>query len=166
MKKIILGILTLGVMISLAACSSSEEKTNTSSSVKQLDESSTIDSAAEEEKKMKEVEEGLEARGVVVARYNGFLKLSREKGIDYDYFNMNFVISSKKNEIFEIILILKGNIDGEEKDGLYYRVSQNRIVEAPYSNTDITAMAEVLESLGYSDQELVEFALWYYENNK
>ncbi|MCB5951828.1 hypothetical protein LI951_07105 [Enterococcus sp. BWT-B8] len=170
MKKIILSFLVFGAVVSLAACNSSEDKTDISSSTNETAITSTIesteDSSSIEDKKMEDMAADLEEKGVKVARYSDFLKFTREKGIDYDYFDMTIIIDSKNKEILEITLTLKGNIDGKEKDSLYYRISQNRIVEAPYSNTDITAMAKVLESLGYSDQEFVEFALWYYENNK
>ncbi|MBL1227970.1 hypothetical protein IW492_01840 [Enterococcus sp. BWB1-3] len=170
MKKIMLGFLTLGLMIGLAACNSSGGKTSAPSSVNETSETSTVDSvknsSAIKDDNMEQLEKKLLDRGVEV-RYNKvYLYLNREKGIDYEYFEMAFQFDTKANEIYEITLQLRGNIDGEDKDTLFYDVKTGRIVESTAWNTDISAIAEVLESLGCSDQELVEFAQWYYENNK
>ncbi|MBL1227979.1 hypothetical protein IW492_01885 [Enterococcus sp. BWB1-3] len=169
MKKIILSFLVFGAVVSLAACNSSEDKANILSSTKETSTIvSTVDSSAKEDEKMREMERDLEEKGVIFKVFgsHGYLYFNREKSIDYDYFEMRFLFSEKTDKIIRTILELKGNIDGEKKDLLYFDISQGRIVEAAYSNTNINELAEVLESLGYSDKEILEFAQWYYDNNK
>ncbi|MEI5994023.1 hypothetical protein A5880_001581 [Enterococcus sp. 4G2_DIV0659] len=78
---------------------------------------------------------------------------------------MIFTINGQTNEVSDVDLKLKGNIDGEMKDDLSYEVSKGRMVEHSLFNTDIAALAEVLKSLDYSDKEILEFAQWYYNNN-
>ncbi|MCB5954021.1 hypothetical protein [Enterococcus sp. CWB-B31] len=160
MKKIGLFILAMVTVLSFAGCGSSEDKDGAAVSTKQ----STEDKAANKTKKMEAMQKDLEEKGVNITYYDGYLRLTRERGIDYEYFQMTFKFGSKG--LFEITLELKGNIDGEKKDLLYYEVSKSRIVESNLYNTDITKIAEVLESMDYSDKELLEFAQWYYENNK
>lgn len=161
MKKVILAVIVAGLALGLTACGSTEEKTGEAkSSVEQNS------SKENEEAKMKSIETGLDEKGVEVSLVEDFLYFTREKGIDYDYFEFIFIFSKEDNKIIEITLQLKGNIDGKKKDRLYYEVSKGRIVESStMSNTDIDALAEVLESLDYSDKDLVEFAQWYYDNN-
>lgn len=120
------------------------------------------------DKQMKQMEEDLGEKGVEISinSVNDNLALTREKGIDYDYFEMTFDVRNDPDEIREIILDLKGNISGKSKDSLYYEVSKDRIVESSLDNTNIKAIAKVLESLDYSDKEILEFAQWYYNNNK
>ncbi|WP_258379423.1 hypothetical protein [Enterococcus plantarum] len=117
---------------------------------------------------MKQMEEDLGEKGLEIRinSVNGKLIFTREKGIDYDYFEMTFDVRNDPDEIREIILDLKGNISGKSKDSLYYEVSKDRIVESSLDNTNIKAIAKVLESLDYSDKEILEFAQWYYNNNK
>ncbi|WP_339102002.1 hypothetical protein [Candidatus Enterococcus clewellii] len=168
MKKIIFAVFVAVFTIGLSACGSNGGKTeNTSvSTTKQSIKESTEDSSAKEEKKMEQMEKSLDEKNIKISYLDGYLYLTREKGIDYDYFKMVFKFDTSKNEIFEVGLELMGNIDGKKKDYLYYGVSNDRIVEKSYKNTDINAIAEVLEDMNYSDQELLEFAQWYYDNNK
>ncbi|MEI5990402.1 hypothetical protein A5881_001895 [Enterococcus termitis] len=166
MKKIALGLLVLSLSLVFSGCGSSKEKSANSSSTEQTTDKSTEDTSTKETETMKKVEAGLEEKGVEVEYYQEDVMFTREKSIDYDYFKLVFQFDSTTNELFLITLKLKGNIDGEKKDPLYYGVSSGRIVEKEYRNTDINALAEILESIGYSDKELVEFAWWYYNNNK
>lgn len=117
---------------------------------------------------MKEMEKDLEEKGVEIDPngINDFVTFTREKGIDYDYFNLMFDIDSDPDEISNVLLQLKGNVSGKEKPTLYFDVSKGRIVESTVNNTNIKAIAKVLESLDYSDKEILEFAQWYYNNNK
>lgn len=156
MKKIMLVCLLLGISMSFSACSSGQnDGDNKNSSVEQGSD-----------QQMQEMEKKLEEEGVEFPKSinYGIVRLNRKKGVDYDYFEMvfNFV----KGEIFKITLQLKWDVDGENKDPLYYKVSNGRIVEDSTMNSDIDEFAEVLDSLGYSDKELVSFVQWYYETNK
>ncbi|MBL1227988.1 hypothetical protein IW492_01930 [Enterococcus sp. BWB1-3] len=164
MKKMMLTILAVGLTIGLSACGSNGEKTS-ASTTEQSTKESTEDSSAKEDEKMRDMAEDLEEKGVSIEynEYGNFLTFKREKSIDYDYFLMRFEFDGQ--EIFKVGLELKGNIDGQDKEPLYYSVSKGRIVEHSLDNTDINALAEVLESLDYSDQEMLEFAQWYHGNN-
>ncbi|MCB5954014.1 hypothetical protein [Enterococcus sp. CWB-B31] len=163
MKKLALSLLVFGVFFGLSGCGTSTNE-GTKETASSLVKESTEDTVSKEDKNMKKMEEDLADKGVKFDYYDGYLWVTREKSIDYDYFEMIFKFS--EDEIFQITLGLKGNIDGNKKDDLYYEVSQGRIVESSIRDTDIDALAEVLESIGYSDKELLEFAQWYYENNK
>ncbi|MBO0441649.1 hypothetical protein [Candidatus Enterococcus ikei] len=162
MKKIVLSLLVVGVSMSLVGCDSnkSSEEKSTDSSIEQT----TEDTESKEAEKMSQMEEDLEEKGVTIKQYKNIMYFTREKGIDYDYFNMVFTFSSKVDEILHVRLTLKGNVDGKDKDDLVYRVNKDRLVESSGDNTDIDALAEILKSLDYSDKELVEFAWWYYNN--
>ncbi|MBO0441650.1 hypothetical protein [Candidatus Enterococcus ikei] len=162
MKKIALGLLVLSLSLVFAGCGSSKEKSVNSSSTEQTTENTSV----KKDKKMKEIQEDLEEKAVEINQYSEILSFTREKGIDYDYFELDFVISNKTNEVLESSLVLKGNVDGEKKETLHYDVSKGRLVESSYSNTDINALAEVLKSLDYSDKEILDFAQWYYQKNK
>ncbi|WP_430602748.1 hypothetical protein IGJ02_000041 [Enterococcus sp. DIV0724b] len=164
MKKIVLSLLVMGVSMSLVGCGSnkSSEKKSTDSSIEQT----TEDTSAKEAEKMNQLAEKLEEQGVDIKSYGNYLSLIREKGIDYDYFEMTFTFASSRREILDVRLTLKGNIDGKEKDGLIYEVSKGRMVESSGDNTDIDALAEVLKSIDCSDKDLVEFAQWYHYDNK
>ncbi|MCB5954017.1 lipoprotein [Enterococcus sp. CWB-B31] len=164
MKKMMLTILAVGLTVGLSACGSNGEKTS-ASTTEQSTKESTEDSSAKEDEKMRDMAEDLEEKGVSIEynEYGNFLTFKREKSIDYDYFLMRFEFDGQ--EIFKVGLELKGNIDGQDKESLYYSVSKGRIVEHSLDNTDINALAEVLESLDYSDQEMLEFAQWYHGNN-
>ncbi|MBL1227984.1 hypothetical protein IW492_01910 [Enterococcus sp. BWB1-3] len=166
MKKMMLTILAVGLTVGLSACGSNGEKTS-ASTTEQSTKESTEDSSAKEDEKMRDMAEDLEEKGVSfrINSVNDNLELTREKGIDYEYFKLNIDFRSNGGEIREIILQLRGNIDGEDKDMLFYDVKSGRIVESAAWNTDINAIADVLESLDYSDQELIEFAQWYHGNN-
>ncbi|MBL1227974.1 hypothetical protein IW492_01860 [Enterococcus sp. BWB1-3] len=169
MKKIILSFLVFGAVVSLAACNSSENKMEDSSTTVSLEtvtEDTSIEVETEKEDEMKKLEDSLGEESVEVIYDRGELTFTREKGVDCEYFKMTFLFSDSPLEIFDIELQLKGNIDGEKKDLLHFNVSNGRIVEKEYRATDIVALAEVLESIEYSDKELVEFAWWYFENNK
>ncbi|WP_239644601.1 hypothetical protein [Enterococcus crotali] len=117
---------------------------------------------------MKEMEEDLEEKGVEINinSIDDSLYFTREKGIDYDYFDMTFDVLHDPDEIRNIMLRLKGNISGKDKDTLYYEVSKGRIVESSVDNTSINDMAKVLKSLDHSDKEILEFAQWYYNKNQ
>ncbi|WP_245186807.1 hypothetical protein [Enterococcus larvae] len=108
-------------------------------------------------------EEGVE---ILLQVEYGDLTFTREKGIDNDYFELMFEFNGENEMISGATLQLKGNIDGKSKDILYYDVSSGRIVETTLLNSDIDELSEVLDSLGYSDKELVSFVQWYYETNK
>ncbi|PZL69938.1 hypothetical protein CI088_16960 [Enterococcus plantarum] len=164
MKKIVLSLLVMGVSMSLVGCGSnkSSEEKSTDSSIEQT----TEDTSAKEAEKMNQLAEKLEEQGVDIKSYGNYLSLIREKGIDYDYFEMTFTFASSRREILDVRLTLKGNIDGKEKDGLIYEVSKGRMVESSGDNTDIDALAEVLKSIDCSDKDLVEFAQWYHYDNK
>lgn len=162
MKKIIISVFTLTLFLGLSACGSTGKATKKETAV------STEDSSTKKDKKMTKMEEELGEKGVEI-RINSIddsLVLTREKGIDYSYFQMKFDVLHDPDEIRNILLKLKGNISGEEKDTLYYKVSKDRIVENTVQNTNIKDIAKVLESLDYSDKEILEFAQWYYNNNK
>ncbi|MCB5954013.1 hypothetical protein [Enterococcus sp. CWB-B31] len=166
MKKIGLFLLAMVTVLGFTGCGSSEEKDGAAVSTKQ----STEDKTANETKKMEAMQKDLEDKGVEIVFVNledygsvHHITFSREKSIDYDYFELDLVFDIESNEIFDIRLYLKGNIDGEKKDTLYYELSMGRIVEDPHLNTDINALAEVLESIDYSDQEMLEFAQWCYD---
>lgn len=161
MKKIKLSVVVLGLIMGLAGCGSSnntEEKSVSPSSVEQTIE----DTSAKTDQKMEKMKEDLEEKGVNISK-GSYLYFTREKGIDHDYFEMTFIFSS--NEILQVWLTLKGNIDGEEKEDLIYAVNKGRLVESSGDNTDIDALADLLNSLDYTDKELVEFAEWYNDNN-
>ncbi|MBL1227973.1 hypothetical protein IW492_01855 [Enterococcus sp. BWB1-3] len=166
MKKLVLTLLVFGIFFGLSGCgaTANDDGKTSSSSVKE----STVNSSDEEDKEMEAMEVELKEQGVEmrISKRLGGLILSREKSIDYDYFEMSFYFNSKTEDFVYIMLELKGNIDGKKKDLLYYDESGGRLVEEDSRNTDITKIAEVLESLNYSDQEMLEFAQWYYENNK
>ncbi|MBP1045092.1 hypothetical protein I6N96_02290 [Enterococcus sp. BWM-S5] len=164
MKKIFFGVTIISLSMLLASCGQTEknEETQTASStIIQNTEVSSVEISNEEQ----ELEEKLEEKGVEIRRVGNFIELTREKSIDYDYFTMDFVMSSNTSEVLQIQLVLRGNIDGEDKDALHYRVSSGRIVEFSGRNTDIQALAELLESLDCSDQELLKLVVWYYDNN-
>lgn len=161
MRKLLLGAITIGVLMNLSACNlnkDTEEKSVSPSSVEQTIE----DTSAKTDQKMEKMKEDLEEKGVNISK-GSYLYFTREKGIDHDYFEMTFIFSS--NEILQVWLTLKGNIDGEEKEDLIYAVNKGRLVESSGDNTDIDALADVLNSLDYTDKELVEFAEWYNDNN-
>ncbi|MEI5990399.1 hypothetical protein A5881_001892 [Enterococcus termitis] len=162
MKKIVISVLTLTLLLGLSACASTGNTTKKETDV------STEDYSTKKDKQMKQMEEDLEEKGVEIDPngINDFVTLTREKGIDYDYFNLMFDIVNDPDEIRNVLLQLKGNVSGKEKPTLYFDVSKGRIVESTVSNTDIKAIAKVLESLDYSDKEILEFAQWYYNNNK
>ncbi|MEI5990401.1 hypothetical protein A5881_001894 [Enterococcus termitis] len=164
MKKIILGVVVLGLTMSLAGCGSnkSSEEKSTDSSIEQT----TEDTSAKEAEKMNQLAENLEEQGVGVKSFGNYLSFTREKSIDYDYFKMTFVFASSERRVIQVRLTLKGNIDGEEKDDLIYKVDKGRMVESSGDNTDIDALAEVLKSIDCSDKDLVEFAQWYHYDNK
>ncbi|MGM0124147.1 hypothetical protein IGI37_001521 [Enterococcus sp. AZ194] len=150
MKKIVFVLTIIGLSLSLTACGASGDK----------EAQSTESSLAEVNEKMKK---GLDEQGVEIKYTDstGYVIMTREKSIDYDYFEMLFDLKNN-----EMTLELKGNIDGKMKPPLYYKVSKGRLVEDNDSNTDIRKLAEVLESLDYSDKEMLEFAQWYQSNNK
>ncbi|MCB5951823.1 hypothetical protein LI951_07080 [Enterococcus sp. BWT-B8] len=163
MKKIGLFLLAVVTVLSFAGCGSSED--GAAVSTKQ----STEDKTANETKKMEAMQKDLEDKGVEFSLSSsyGYLYFNREKSLDYDYFEMRFVFNNDTDEVYEVELVQKGNIDGKEKDTQYYDISSGRIVESSViSDSDISNVAEVLESIDYSDKELLEFAKWYYENNK
>ncbi|WP_339102001.1 hypothetical protein [Candidatus Enterococcus clewellii] len=164
MKKVVLTLVTLGACLALTACGTSENKSTASSSTVE----STEDSSSKEDKKMEAMEEDLSEKGVEVefGSDHSYVWFTREKSMDYDYFNLKFVFTSNPNEIFEIRLTLKGNIDGKDKDPLYFSVSKGRIVEKSGSDTDINKLADILEELDYSDQEILEFVQWYHDNKE
>ncbi|EOH96730.1 hypothetical protein UAW_01895 [Enterococcus haemoperoxidus ATCC BAA-382] len=164
MKKIVLSLLVVGVTMSLAGCGSnkSSEEKSTDSSIEQT----TEDTAAKEAEKMNQIAENLEDQGVEIKSYGNYLSFIREKGIDYDYFEVTFVFASSERRVIQVRLTLKGNIDGKEKEDLIYEVSKGRMVESSGDNTDIDALAEVLKSIDCSDKDLVEFAQWYHYDNK
>ena len=163
MKKLLVGFLTIGIGLGIVGCGTSEETTTKSSSSV---EQSIEDSSSKEAEKMKKIEEKLSKEDVEVRTFGEDVVLTREKGIDYDYFEMTLGFSDN-GEILNNVLELKGNIDGEKKDSLFYKVKSGRMVESQGSNTDITALSEVLQSIDISDKELVKFGEWYYqENNK
>ncbi|PZL69937.1 hypothetical protein CI088_16955 [Enterococcus plantarum] len=157
-----ISVLTVTALLGLSACGSTEKTPKKETAV------STEDSSTKKDKQMKQMEEDLGEKGLEIRinSVNGKLIFTREKGIDYDYFEMTFDVRNDPDEIREIILDLKGNISGKSKDSLYYEVSKDRIVESSLDNTNIKAIAKVLESLDYSDKEILEFAQWYYNNNK
>ncbi|MBL1227966.1 hypothetical protein IW492_01820 [Enterococcus sp. BWB1-3] len=163
MKKLALSLLVFGVFLGISGCGSNANEGGkiSSNSV----EESTTDSSDKEDKKMEAMEEDLKENGVKISYHKKNLTFIREKGIDYDYFQLMIKFDSKSNEIYEMTLRLKGNIDGKEKDTLFYNESSGRIVESTAWNTDINAIAKTLESLNYSDKEILEFAHWYYEKN-
>lgn len=162
MKKIVISIVTLTALLGLSACGSTGNTSKKETAV------SPESSSTEKDKKMTQMEEDLGEKGVEIDinSVNDDLAFTREKGIDYDYFEMTFDVRNDPDEIREIILDLKGNISGKSKDSLYYEVSTDRIVESSLYNTNINDMAKVLKSLDYSDKEILEFAQWYYNNNK
>ncbi|MBL1227965.1 hypothetical protein IW492_01815 [Enterococcus sp. BWB1-3] len=164
MKKMMLTILAVGLTIGLSACGAEGSKTEKSSlTTEQSTKESTENSSAKEEKRMEEMKTNLDEKGVEIDynEYGDYWVFTREKSIDYDYFLMRFTFS--ENKVYKVGLELKGNIDGEAKDTLYYMVSKGRMTESPIDNTDIDALAEVLESIDYSDQEMLEFAQWCYD---
>ncbi|MBL1227987.1 hypothetical protein IW492_01925 [Enterococcus sp. BWB1-3] len=165
MKKIGLFLLAMVTVLGFTGCGSSEDKDGAAVSTKQ----STEDKAVNETKKMEAMQKDLEDKGVEFSLSSsyGYLYFNREKSLDYDYFEMRFVFNNDTDEVYEVELVQKGNIDGKEKDTQYYDISSGRIVESSViSDSDISNVAEVLESIDYSDKELLEFAKWYYENNK
>jgi len=162
MKKITISVLTLTLLLGLSACGSIGDTSKKETVV------STENSSTKKDKKMNQMEEDLEEKGVEISinSIDDILYFKREKGIDYDYFEMVFDVRSDPDEVRDTRLRLKGNISGNKKDTLYYNVSKDRIVEHSSRNTSINDMAEVLKSLDYSDKEILEFAQWYYNNNK
>ncbi|MBO0467864.1 hypothetical protein JZO73_10010 [Enterococcus plantarum] len=162
MKKIVISVLTLTALLGLSACGSTEKTPKKKTAV------STEDSSTKKDKQMKQMEEDLEEKGVEINinSIDDSLYFIREKGIDYDYFDMTFDVLHDPDEIRNIMLRLKGNISGKDKDTLYYEVSKGRIVESSVDNTSINDMAKVLKSLDYSDKEILEFAQWYYNKNQ
>ncbi|WP_339102000.1 hypothetical protein [Candidatus Enterococcus clewellii] len=170
MKKVALTLVTIGACLTLVACGSNGNKTEKSSAStnEQSTKESTEDSATKEEEKMSKMEKDLSDKGIdyMLSSTYGYLYFTREKGIDSDCFQMRFMFSEKADEVMEVQLELKGNIDGKKKDLLYYDVNKNRIVESSYMNTDINSLADVLDSIGYSDEEILEFANWYWNSNK
>ncbi|MBL1227981.1 hypothetical protein IW492_01895 [Enterococcus sp. BWB1-3] len=163
MKKLALSLLVFGVFLGISGCGSNANEGGkiSSNSV----EESTTDSSDKEDKKMEAMEEDLKEKGVSVRlAHTGYMYFNREKSVDYDYFEMIFKFS--KSKVFQVTLGLKGNIDGKKKDDLYYEVNQGRIVESSIYDSNINSLAEVLESIGYSDKEMLEFAQWYYDNSK
>jgi len=143
MKRIIILVLTLTSILGLSACGSTGDTSKKETAI------STEDSSIKKDKKMNQMKEDLE-----------------EKEIDDDYFKMTFDVRNDPDEVRKIILELNGNISGKSKEPLYYEVSKGRIVESSLDNTSINDMAKVLKSLDYSDKEILEFAQWYYNNNK
>ncbi|MBL1227983.1 hypothetical protein IW492_01905 [Enterococcus sp. BWB1-3] len=162
MKKIGLFLLAMVTVLGFTGCGSSEDKDGSAVSTKQ----STEDKTANETKKMEAMQKDLEDMGVEIRRNtaNQDIEFTREKGIDYDYFWLVFNFRDV-SEIREIRLQLKGSIDGEKKDTLYYEVKQGRMVESTVYNTDIDLLAETLESINYSDTDMIKFALWYNKSN-
>ncbi|MBL1227976.1 hypothetical protein IW492_01870 [Enterococcus sp. BWB1-3] len=120
-------------------------------------------------KEYEQMEEELGEKGVEIELSKEYsdLTLTREKSIDYDYFEMLFEFDGETKELYKVVLQLKGNIDGELKDRLFFEISKGRMVESTVnSNSNIDALAEVLDSLGYDDKKMLGFAQWYYYNNK
>ncbi|WP_339101998.1 hypothetical protein [Candidatus Enterococcus clewellii] len=159
MKKVILLGLVVTIAVGLSACKSEGNNANDKNN-------STEQVSNKDNEKM---EQDLDEKGVEIkySDYAGDVTMTREKSIDYDYFELLFEFKESNNETYKVVLELKGKISGEKQDRLFYEIKKKKLVESTIdSNSDIDKLAEVLDSLGYSDQELLEFAQWYYDNNK
>ncbi|WP_339101999.1 hypothetical protein [Candidatus Enterococcus clewellii] len=158
MKKIVLLGLVVTIAVGLSACKSEGNNANDMNN-------STEQVSNKDNEKM---EQDLDEKGVEIdiSTTRTDLTLTREKSTDYEYFELYIDFDGNTDKIFGITLDLKGSISGESKDRLYYQVSKGRIVEDSTLNSDIDELAEVLDSLGYSDKEMLEFSRWYYDTNE
>lgn len=107
--------------------------------------------------------EEMEDNGIEVDTYGSTsVEFVGEKNVDHDYFRLKIGYSSDEPYDADLSFEQYASYD----DTLRFSIKNGRMVEYYLEErSDFDKLRTVLDSIGYSDKELIKFTGWYLEQN-